>query len=345
MTVEGFDPPDRLRRGHQRIEGPLLALLLHHDGCRQKIRQALRDADRTRTWSPTAMRGGEGLVQVQVDDVHPEIARAGHAGQRVHVGPVPVDQPPAAMDQLDDLHHMLLKEAERVGIGQHQASHRLITDLLHGIEVHIAAIIRRQLDHLQPTHGSGGGVGSVSRVGNQDFGPLLILPITMIGLDHKDARELPVGACGRLQGRRGKPADLLKPFLQFVHQLQVALHGFDRLQRMGEGEPWKPRRVLVHLGIVFHRAGAQRVEAGVHGMIQLREAHEVADRLKLRNLRQIQRLAHKAIRKLRLRHIRSRQGKARPAGGRQIINQRLRHGPPPPRPRRSDRCRLCCWSL
>ena len=44
----------------------------------------------------------------------------------------------------------------------------------------------------------------------------------------KHAGEFAVRAGRRLQGHRREAADLLQPLLQFIHQRQVALHGFHR---------------------------------------------------------------------------------------------------------------------
>ena len=34
----------------------------------------------------------------------------------------------------------------------------------------------------------------------------------------------------------GESGDLLEPFLQLIHQRQIPLHRFDRLERMSEGK-------------------------------------------------------------------------------------------------------------
>ena len=56
------------------------------------------------------------------------------------------------------------------------------------------------------------------------------------------------------------------------------------LQGMQGGEPGEARGRLVHLGVVLHRAGAQGVQARVHGVVEVGEAHVVAHHVDLGDL-------------------------------------------------------------
>src|SRR5215467_8505363 len=51
-------------------------------------------------------------------------------------------------------------------------------------------------------------------------------------------------------------------------------------------EAGKPDQALVDARVVLHRAGAERVEAGVDAEVTVRELGEVAQDLRLRDLRQ-----------------------------------------------------------
>ncbi len=116
----------------------------------------------------------------------------------------------------------------------------------------------------------------------------MILAVAMVGADDQDPGQLTVGAGRRLQADRLKPADLRQPLLQGVHQRQVPLQRVGILQRVGQCETRQASGVLVDLGVVLHGAGAQRIEAGVHCVIELRKPHEMAHHLQLRQLRQQQ---------------------------------------------------------
>ena len=82
------------------------------------------DAHRTRARSAAAVRGGEGLVQVEVHHVDAQVAGADDAQQGIQVGAVAIDQPAAIVDDLDDLLEVFVEQTERVRIGQHQSDRR-----------------------------------------------------------------------------------------------------------------------------------------------------------------------------------------------------------------------------
>ena len=60
------------------------------------------------------MRGGEGLVQVEVHDVDAEVAGPGDAEDGVEVRAVVVDQPARLVDGRDDLLDVLVPQPEGV---------------------------------------------------------------------------------------------------------------------------------------------------------------------------------------------------------------------------------------
>ena len=77
----------------------------------RKSDQVRGDAHRTRARSAAAVRGGEGLVQVEVHHVEAQVARADDAQQGVQVRAVAVHQAAAAVHQLDHLLDMLIEQA------------------------------------------------------------------------------------------------------------------------------------------------------------------------------------------------------------------------------------------
>ena len=109
------------------------------------------------------------------------------------------------------------------------------------------------------------------RIGDEHLDALGVAARLVIGAHDQHAGEFAVRAGGRLQGDRREAADLLEPFLQFVHQRQIALHGFDRLERMREEKAGQAAGVFVDLRVVLHRARAERIEAAVHAVVELAE--------------------------------------------------------------------------
>ena len=239
-------------------------------------------------------------MQVQVHDVHAEVAGPRHAHQGVHVGAVHVDQRIDAVQEVADLLEAVLEDAHGVGVGDHgprdlgaQLGHQCpqaLAGLAAGgigdvVEGDSAVRQRGQLDDLIARHGGGGGVGTVATVRNEDDAALGA-PADVIGANEHHARQLAGGAGAGLQGHAGQPRDLLQPFLKSVDQLQVALHQGVGRHGVTVGEAGQPRDLLVEPGVVLHGAGAERIDAVVHAVVPLGEAREVADDFHLAQLGQ-----------------------------------------------------------
>ena len=88
---------------------------------------------------------------------------------------------------------------------------------------------------------------------------------------------------GRHAGQR------LQPMRQAIDQLERALHGRDRLQRMEVADAGQARHLLVEARIVLHGARAQRVDAHVDGVVLLAEPRVVLHHLRLAEARQADR--------------------------------------------------------
>ena len=74
------------------------------NGCAGEERgEVLGHADRAHAGAAAAVGDAEGLVQVEVADVGPDVAGAGEADLGVHVGPVHVDLPAGVVDDLADV--------------------------------------------------------------------------------------------------------------------------------------------------------------------------------------------------------------------------------------------------
>ena len=93
----------------------------------------------------------------------------------------------------------------------------------------------------------------------------------------EQAGELPAGAGGRLERRPGHPRDLAERALQAPEQLERALDRVVGLVRVQPLEPRERRDGLRDLRVVLHRARPERVEAGVHPVVDLRQPREVPD--------------------------------------------------------------------
>ena len=117
-----------------------------------------------------------------------------------------------------------------------------------------------------------------------------VAALLVVGAREQDARELAVRARARLQRDVRQPRDLGERVLELPHQPQRALGAARRLRRVQARVPRQRRDALVQLGVVLHRARAERIEARVEVEVALREPVVVADDLGLGDLRQPRRL-------------------------------------------------------
>ena len=113
-----------------------------------------------------------------------------------------------------------------------------------------------------------------------------LAPVGVVGAGQQQAGELAVGAGRGLEADVRQAADLAQRLLQQPHQLQRPLGPARVLGRVQAGVAGQRRDPLVEARVVLHRAGAERVEAGVEVEVAPREAVVVADDLRLGDLRQ-----------------------------------------------------------
>ena len=113
--------------------------------------------------------------------------------------------------------------------------------------------------------------------GDQHLDAFGVAARLVVGAHDQHTGEFAVCAGCGLQRHGSEAADFLQPFLQGVHQGQVALDGFDGLQRMGEQETRQAAGVFVDLGVVLHRARAKRIEAAIHAVVEGAQVHVMTD--------------------------------------------------------------------
>ena len=133
-------------------------------------------------------------------------------------------------------------------------------------------------------------------VRRQHLGPRFAA-VGVEGAGEQQAGELAVRARRGLQADVRQAADLRQRLLQQPHQLQRALGALRVLRRVQAGVAGQRRDPLVEPRVVLHRAGAERVEAGVEVEVAAREAVVVADDLRLGDLRQARRLGAQQLRR------------------------------------------------
>ena len=75
-------------------------------------------------------------MQIEVQYIDSEIARPADSEQSVEIRSVHIEQAATCMHDAGNLNNLILKNAECVGIGEHQCSHFLIHGALKTGQVH-----------------------------------------------------------------------------------------------------------------------------------------------------------------------------------------------------------------
>jgi hypothetical protein len=94
-----------------------------------------------------------------------------------------------------------------------------------------------------------------------------------------------MGTCRRLESDRVEPGYLFQGLTKVVHESQRPLDRRFRLQRVEIGKTRECGKVLVHLGIVLHRAGTEGIKAPVEVMVLYRQGDKVTDEVHFADLR------------------------------------------------------------
>jgi hypothetical protein len=226
-------------------------------------------------------------VQVEVHDVEARRPGPEAAEDGVEVGAVHVRDGSGLAHRGDHLVDLVLEDAERARIGDHERRHIRAERRLQRVEVDPAALVRSDRDGLVADHGGRRRVRAVRRVRHEDLRALLALAVGLVeGAGHQHAGQLAVGAGRGLEADGREAGDLLEQLGQQPHELQAALAEGLRVEWMRVRQPRQPRGPLVDLGVVLHRAGAERVEPEVDGVVEVGKAVEVAQEVELADLRQ-----------------------------------------------------------
>ena len=228
------------------------------------------------------MRRRESLVQVQMNDVDAHVAGSGDAYQRVHVRAIHVYQPAGVMHDAANLLDVSFEQAERVGIGQHQARHIAVpAQLAQVIEIGQAFGRRANSLDIETRQMRRGGIRSMRGIGNQHRAAQCRLLLAVARVDERandhNTGHLAVRAGRRLQRNAGQTGDFGEVLLKFVNHFERTLRFSFGSQRVKIRKARNARDFFVQARVIFHRAGAERVQAKVDRIIPGRDACEVAN--------------------------------------------------------------------
>ena len=242
------------------------------------------------------MRLRERLVQVDVDDVEAHVARPRDPADGVQVRAVVVHERADAVEDRGDLLDVLVEEAERRRVGQHQPGGVLVDLAAQVLDVDVPARVGLHRRELVAGHRHARRVRAVRGVGDDDLAPLLALAaLGEVGAHQQQPGQLALRAGGRLERDRVEPRDLGQHLLQLPAEAQRTLGAVLLLVRVQVAEARQRREALVDPRVVLHRAGAERVEAGVDSEVARRELGEVPHQVRLGELGQARRLGAREL--------------------------------------------------
>ena len=275
-------------------------------------------------------------MQVQVHHVHAEIARPRHAGERVHVGPVHVEQGAARVEQFGGLGDARFERSQRGRVCHHQRRDVVGHQFLQALDVQLPARIRANVFDFVSGDDGCCRIGSVRRIGDQN----LLARIAAAGqqrANQQKARELALGSGCGLERDGVHARDLEQALLQRRQDFQAALRQFLRLVGMFGGDAVHSRDKFVDPRVVLHGAGPQRIHAQVDGVVPGGKPREVADHFDLADFRKaLDRVAHvvgaEQLRRIHRRDVERRQLNAALAGSRFLEDQALVLADVPPLP-------------
>ncbi len=231
-------------------------------------------------------------MQIDVHRVHAEIARTDLARDGVEVRAVAIEIGACLVKRRRNLGDLGLEQTAGVRVRQHHRRDVWPELRAHGLRADGPVLARLDRAHGKAEKRRRRRVRAVGRFGNEHLPPGRRLAARFDrGADRHHAAHLAMRARLGRERDRVHAGQFDQPAAQLGHKIERALHRLFRLQRMNVREAWEPRHLLVQARIMLHGARAEREDAGVDGVVFLRKAHIVADRLRLRKARQADRLA------------------------------------------------------
>ena len=195
-------------------------------------------------------------MQIQMDNVKAHIARTRNAHDRVQIRAVVINQTAGVVNDFCDFQNIFFKQAQCVGIRQHQRRGRFIRHRPQRFHIDVAFRVAWNLPDRKARHHRTGRIGSMSGIRHEHDGALIFMMAFQIVADRHQAAEFAMRARGRLEAERIHAGDLRQIFFQRCDNFQTALHVLFRRQRMDRRKALQVGRVFVDFRIVFHRAGA-----------------------------------------------------------------------------------------
>ena len=141
------------------------------------------------------MRRRKCLVQIHVNDIELHITRPNFSENSVQISAVVIQQPASIVNKIGNLLDTAFEHSQSRRIRQHDAGRFRTNRRFECIEVDIAFRSCRHFPDNASAHCRCGRIGSVRRVGTDDFDALMIAARFMVRLDHRNTSELALSTC------------------------------------------------------------------------------------------------------------------------------------------------------
>ena len=144
----------------------------HHIGQRSERCERCGQDHRPGSWPPTAVRGGESLVQVDVHRVDAKITRADLTYNRVEVCAIAIDVATSGVDRIRNRLKIAFEQSAGVGIGDHHSGHIRAEPGGQRRQINPSFGGRGDVFNAEPGERSGGWVGPMRTFRHQHHCPI-----------------------------------------------------------------------------------------------------------------------------------------------------------------------------
>ncbi len=231
-----------------------------------------------------AVGDAEGLVEVEVTHVGPELPGLGHAHQCVQVGAVGVHLAPGLVDQAAHVGHGVLVDAVGAGVGDHHGRHPAGVGLDPGrqiVEADVAVVVAGHHHHPHPGQHGRRRVGAVGRRRDQTHVALALALVGQVAADGQQTGVLALAAGVGLERHGGVARDLHQHRLQLADEGAVAGGLVGRGEGVDAGQLGPRDRFHLGRGVELHGAAAERDHRTVEGQIPVGQAAQPPQHLVL----------------------------------------------------------------
>ena len=193
---------------------------------RKELFQALANTNRSRTWSTSAMRCRECLMQVDVHNVEAHISRAAYTKHRVEVGSIIIHKTTTFVYKSLYLRNLTLKKTKCIRIGHHHGCNSIVKQSTQIVYIDNTFCCRFYLNYFQSAYSCRCRVSAMCRVGYNNLSTFHVATTLVIGAYNHKSGKLSVCTCKWVECEFLQARYSRKSLLHVVVYLQSSLASF-----------------------------------------------------------------------------------------------------------------------